>query len=67
MAESFYVHSVPVRIGIVFAVNSEKGVTGLDDPGVALTYAFDYLRQEHSAAKGLTFITDVSTAFSFEK
>ncbi|KAL4220092.1 UDP-glucose:glycoprotein glucosyltransferase 1 [Mactra antiquata] len=59
MAESFYVHSVPVRIGIVFSVNSDKKVSGLDDPAVALAYAFDYIRQDDGGPKALTFITDV--------
>ncbi|XP_045201595.2 UDP-glucose:glycoprotein glucosyltransferase 1-like isoform X2 [Mercenaria mercenaria] len=59
MAEAFYVHSVPVRMGIVFAVNSAKEVSGFDDPAVALAYAFDYIRQEEDAPKALTFITDV--------
>ncbi|XP_052784039.1 UDP-glucose:glycoprotein glucosyltransferase 1-like isoform X2 [Mya arenaria] len=59
MAESFYVHSVPVRIGVVFLVSGDKDVSGLDDPAVALANAFDYIRQEHDAPKALTFITDV--------
>ena len=67
MAESFYVHSVPVRIGVVFVVDSTKQVCGLDDPAVALVYAFDYLRKHNNAAKGLTFITDVSIMSHPEK
>ncbi|XP_060561389.1 UDP-glucose:glycoprotein glucosyltransferase 1-like, partial [Ruditapes philippinarum] len=59
IAEAFYVHSVPVRIGLVFAVNSAKEVCGYDDPAVALAYAFDYIRQEEDPPKALTFITDV--------
>lgn len=59
MAEAFYVHSVPIRIGLVMVVSADKGVSGRDDAGVALACAFDYIRQEHDAAKALTFITDV--------
>lgn len=59
IAEAFYVHSVPVRLGVVFVVNSDKDVCGFDDPAVALAYAFDYIRQEEDAPKALTFITDV--------
>lgn len=59
MAEAFYVHNVPARIGIVFVVKTDKEVCGLDDPGVALAYAFDYIRQEEDAAKALSFLTDV--------
>jgi len=61
MAESFYVHSVPVRIGIILVTSSDKEVSGLDDPAVALAYAFDYIRQEYDAPRALTFITDVRT------
>ena len=63
IAEAFYVHSVPVRIGLVFVVNSAKDVCGFDDPAVALAYAFDYIRQEEDPPKALTFITDVSYMF----
>jgi hypothetical protein len=65
IAEAFYVHSVPVRIGLVFAVNSAKEVCGYDDPAVALAYAFDYIRQEEDPPKALTFITDVSPGFFY--
>ena len=58
MAEAFYVHSVPIRIGLVFVLKPEASV--MQDPGVALAHAFDYIKKEENAVKGLTFITDVS-------
>lgn len=60
MAEAFYVHSVPIRIGLVFVL--KQGATAMQDPGVALAHAFDYIKKEDSAVKGLTFITDVYEA-----
>ncbi|XP_052214518.1 UDP-glucose:glycoprotein glucosyltransferase 1-like [Dreissena polymorpha] len=59
MAESFYVHNVPVRIGLVFVLGGDRDTCGLDDAGVALAYAFDYIRQQDNGPKALTFITDV--------
>ena len=55
--EAFFVHSVPVRIGFVFVVDADK--SPMEDAGVGLAYAFDYIKQEESPAKALTFITDV--------
>ncbi|BFZ00634.1 hypothetical protein BsWGS_03673 [Bradybaena similaris] len=59
MAEAFLVHKAPLRLGIVFAVNSNPNVTGLTDPGVALARAFNFIMIDQDAAKGLSFITDV--------
>ncbi|XP_060085960.1 UDP-glucose:glycoprotein glucosyltransferase 1-like [Ylistrum balloti] len=59
MAEAFLVHSAPVRIGVVLVVDSDREVTGYDDPGVAISRAFDYLIREESADRAIAFITDV--------
>ncbi|XP_069103600.1 UDP-glucose:glycoprotein glucosyltransferase 1-like [Argopecten irradians] len=59
MAEAFLVHSAPVRIGIVLVVDPDREVTGYDDPGVAMSRAFDYLMREESADRAISFITDV--------
>ena len=63
MAEAFLVHSVPIRIGLVFALKQGASVT--EDAGVALAYAFNYIKQTDSAEKGLTFITDVSNTYEY--
>ena len=62
MAEAFYVHSVPIRMGLVFVLKA--GAVAMGDPGVALAHAFDYIKKEESADKAFTFITDVSENFS---
>ena len=59
LAESFFVHSAPLRIGIVFAVNPDTSVTGRDDAGVALLNAFNYVSQRTNVYDGLSFITDL--------
>ena len=41
--EAFYVHRAPTRIGIVFTVNDSPEVSGMDDAGVALLDAFNYI------------------------
>ncbi|KAK3776845.1 hypothetical protein RRG08_024619 [Elysia crispata] len=60
MAEAFQVHKAPLRIGLAFVVDSAKETTGFTDAGVALVRAFTFITNEqNSAAKGLSFITDV--------
>ena len=60
MAEAFLVHSAPIRLSIVFKVNFDKEVLAKDDAGVAMSRAYDYIRQEENFPKALSFITDVS-------
>lgn len=60
LAESFYVHAAPLRMGLVFAVNPDQSVTGNMDAGVALLNAFNYVSEVKDAYSGLAFITDVS-------
>ena len=49
------------RIGVAFSVDSDKKTTGYTDAGVALVRAFTFITNDkNSAAKGLSFITDVS-------
>lgn len=62
LAESFVVHNAPVRVGLVFAVNSDMSVSGRDDPGVAMLNAFNYVSQRSSPTDALSFITDLFAA-----
>lgn len=64
LVESFISHTFPLRFGLVFAVNSDKKVTGYDDAGVAILCAFNYVIQgfddrEDANAKGLQFLIEV--------
>ncbi|XP_076453817.1 UDP-glucose:glycoprotein glucosyltransferase 1-like isoform X2 [Babylonia areolata] len=59
MAEAFYVHSAPIRLGVVMAVNGDSMVTGRQDAGVAFARTFDFIKADQSTAKALSFITDV--------
>ena len=67
MAEAFLVHSAPIRLSLVFVVNFDLGVDPHEDAGVALSRAFDYIRQEHTFPKALSFVTDVSFACVYLK
>ncbi|GIX97388.1 UDP-glucose:glycoprotein glucosyltransferase 1 [Caerostris darwini] len=59
LAESFYVHKAPVRIGLLFTVNPDTKVDGFHDAGVAFLNAFNFISQDKSPYDGLSFITDV--------
>ncbi|XP_064455820.1 UDP-glucose:glycoprotein glucosyltransferase 1-like isoform X2 [Ornithodoros turicata] len=59
LAESFYVHRAPLRIGLVFAVNHNMSATGYDDAGVAMLNAFNFISQDKVPYEGLSFITDI--------
>lgn len=60
MAEAFLVHSAPIRLSVVFVVNFDQDADPKEDASVAISRAFDYIRQEHTFPKALSFVTDVS-------
>ena len=64
LAESFYIHKAPLRIGLVFAINSNMSINGYQDAGVACLNAFDYISQQKSPYDGLSFLTDVIASVS---
>ncbi|XP_036396338.1 UDP-glucose:glycoprotein glucosyltransferase 2 [Megalops cyprinoides] len=47
LAELFYSHKVPLRIGFVFVVNTDDKVDGHLDAGVALFRALNYIAEEY--------------------
>uniref|UniRef100_A0A8B9N0D7 UDP-glucose:glycoprotein glucosyltransferase 1 n=1 Tax=Accipiter nisus TaxID=211598 RepID=A0A8B9N0D7_9AVES len=46
VAEMFFSNHIPLRIGLVFVVNDLENIDGLQDPGVALLRAYNYVAQE---------------------
>lgn len=58
MAESFIVHSAPIRVGVVFST-PPLSVSGLESATVALINAFNYVSEEKDRYTGLSFITEV--------
>ncbi|XP_063224607.1 UDP-glucose:glycoprotein glucosyltransferase isoform X2 [Bacillus rossius redtenbacheri] len=67
MAESFYVHTAPLRVGVVFALTADETASGLSDPGVALLNAFNYAAEQKDPYGGLSFLTDVYAAVKDER
>lgn len=70
LMESFYIHTAPLRLGIVFGVTSDVKKNGLNDAGIAILNAFNYISEVKNAYHGLSFITDVRLFFqnySFER
>ncbi|KAL0281658.1 UNVERIFIED_CONTAM: hypothetical protein PYX00_002578 [Menopon gallinae] len=57
--ESFYIHTAPLRLGIVFGVTADTKKNGLNDAGIAILNAFNYISEVKNAYHGLSFITDV--------
>uniref|UniRef100_H0WPZ6 UDP-glucose ceramide glucosyltransferase-like 1 n=1 Tax=Otolemur garnettii TaxID=30611 RepID=H0WPZ6_OTOGA len=47
LAELFYFHKIPLRIGFVFILNTDDEVNGASDAGVALWRAFNYIAEEY--------------------
>uniref|UniRef100_A0AAR2L2Z5 UDP-glucose ceramide glucosyltransferase-like 1 n=1 Tax=Pygocentrus nattereri TaxID=42514 RepID=A0AAR2L2Z5_PYGNA len=46
VAEMFYSNNIPLRIGLVFVVNDADDVDGMQDAGVAMLRAFNYIADE---------------------
>ena len=59
LLESFYVHRAPVRIGLLFSVDTDPDNTGDNDAGIALANAYNYIATNKDAYDALAFITDV--------
>ncbi|KAL1021949.1 hypothetical protein UPYG_G00020290 [Umbra pygmaea] len=49
VAEMFYTNNIPLRIGLVFVVSDGDEVDGMEDAGVALLRAFNYITEEVDA------------------
>ncbi|KAF7287176.1 hypothetical protein GWI33_002543 [Rhynchophorus ferrugineus] len=56
LLESFVVHVSPIRVGVVFNVNDDKSVTGLQDAGVAMLCAYNYVQQNKGALTAFSFL-----------
>uniref|UniRef100_A0A671YS00 UDP-glucose ceramide glucosyltransferase-like 1 n=1 Tax=Sparus aurata TaxID=8175 RepID=A0A671YS00_SPAAU len=60
VAEMFYANNIPLRIGLVFVVSDEDDVDGMQDAGVALVRAYNYISDEVDMSfLNLCFLTSV--------
>lgn len=59
IAHSFYKHEIPLRIGLMFAVDTNKTVSGIDDAGVAILNLFHFLAVDSSYGDALRVINEM--------
>uniref|UniRef100_A0AAR2JMD2 UDP-glucose ceramide glucosyltransferase-like 1 n=1 Tax=Pygocentrus nattereri TaxID=42514 RepID=A0AAR2JMD2_PYGNA len=58
LAELFYKHRIPLRIGFVFVVNTDDKVDGYEDAGVAFFRVLNYIAEEYDMTQA--FLSMVS-------
>ncbi|XP_031416204.1 UDP-glucose:glycoprotein glucosyltransferase 2 isoform X2 [Clupea harengus] len=51
LAELFYKHKIPLRIGFVFVVNTDDEVDGSSDAGVAFCRVWNYIEEEYDISQ----------------
>lgn len=59
LLESFYVHTAPLHMGVVYVVPTDPKITGLTDPSLAILIAVNYVTEAKDAASALSFVTEV--------
>ncbi|CAN9497714.1 unnamed protein product [Ophioblennius macclurei] len=53
LAELFYRHKIPLRIGFVFVVNTKDEIDGFSDAGVGLYRLLNYIADEYDLSQAL--------------
>ncbi|TNN23540.1 UDP-glucose:glycoprotein glucosyltransferase 1 [Liparis tanakae] len=53
LAELFYKHKIPLRIGFVFVVNTEEEIDGFSDAGVGFFRLLNYIADEYDLSQAL--------------
>uniref|UniRef100_A0A671SXB6 UDP-glucose:glycoprotein glucosyltransferase 2-like n=1 Tax=Sinocyclocheilus anshuiensis TaxID=1608454 RepID=A0A671SXB6_9TELE len=61
LAELFYKHNIPLRIGFVLVVSADDKVDGFLDAGVALFRLLNYISEEYDEAQAFTSMVSVKT------
>ncbi|XP_043928923.1 UDP-glucose:glycoprotein glucosyltransferase 2 isoform X2 [Protopterus annectens] len=59
LAQLFYLHNIPLRIGFVFVVNDEDVVDGNTDTGVALVRVFNFITEKSGSSHAFIIISDI--------
>ncbi|XP_064568672.1 UDP-glucose:glycoprotein glucosyltransferase 2 isoform X5 [Zonotrichia leucophrys gambelii] len=59
LAELFYHHDVPLRIGIVFILSTKEEIDGNEDAGVALWRSFNYIAEESDTSQAFMSIINM--------
>uniref|UniRef100_A0A4W6ECH1 UDP-glucose ceramide glucosyltransferase-like 1 n=1 Tax=Lates calcarifer TaxID=8187 RepID=A0A4W6ECH1_LATCA len=60
VAEMFYANNIPLRIGLVFVVSDEDDIDGMQDAGVALVRAYNYISDEVDSQSAFEMFNRVS-------
>ncbi|XP_041663125.1 UDP-glucose:glycoprotein glucosyltransferase 2 [Cheilinus undulatus] len=53
LAELFYKHKIPLRIGFVFVVNNKEEIDGFSDAGVGFYRLLNYIADEYDSSQAL--------------
>uniref|UniRef100_A0A663MQC5 UDP-glucose ceramide glucosyltransferase-like 1 n=1 Tax=Athene cunicularia TaxID=194338 RepID=A0A663MQC5_ATHCN len=59
LAELFYHHNVPLRIGFVFILSTREDIDGNEDAGIALWRTFHYIEEEYDTSQAFTSIINM--------
>ncbi|XP_078402036.1 UDP-glucose:glycoprotein glucosyltransferase 2 isoform X2 [Cetorhinus maximus] len=59
LAELFYHHNIPLRIGFVFVVNADEMVDGNQDAGVAFLRAFNFIGEDSELSHAFSSIVAI--------
>uniref|UniRef100_A0A3Q2R1V2 UDP-glucose glycoprotein glucosyltransferase 2 n=1 Tax=Fundulus heteroclitus TaxID=8078 RepID=A0A3Q2R1V2_FUNHE len=60
LAELFYKHKIPLRIGFVFVVNTKDEIDGFSDAGVGFYRLLNYIADEYDLSQSVMSIVSVS-------
>ncbi|KAL3281194.1 hypothetical protein HHI36_004410 [Cryptolaemus montrouzieri] len=67
LIESFVVHTASLRVGLVVKCDPSNDVTGLDDAGVAIKFALNYISQSENPQNAISFLKNVMSAAGDKK
>lgn len=59
LVESFVIHTAPIRVGLVLNVSDSHSLNGLQDAGVAMQCALNYVTQSKDSATAIAFLRTV--------
>ncbi|CAH2223654.1 UDP-glucose:glyco glucosyltransferase 2 isoform X2 [Pelobates cultripes] len=59
LAELFYQHNVPLRIGFVFAIDSQEDSVTYSEAGTALWRAFNFAAEDSDMARAFSFLISI--------
>uniref|UniRef100_A0A4W6FZR1 UDP-glucose ceramide glucosyltransferase-like 1 n=1 Tax=Lates calcarifer TaxID=8187 RepID=A0A4W6FZR1_LATCA len=67
LAELFYKHKIPLRIGFVFVVNTKDEIDGFSDAGVGFYRLLNYIADEYDLSQALMSMVSVSISHTVHK